>query len=358
MDIQIVYASSGLGLKKDASILESALNAMGHSCQQVQLHPTPAWRNKLSYFRYRLLNTYCPKPIEHLYYPVSRWFKAFLNGAPKADLVIHLENIRPSYLSARSKHWLIPNQEWFIESRSPYLAFIDRVLCKTHHAQTVFSSLHPRTCFLGFTSSTNATATVIPNKDYKLAIHVAGNSQFKGTDILVNTWRQHPDWPSLVVVSKHTEQSQSNPDNLKICKDLGNEELSRLWQEAGFAIIPSEVEGYGHVLAEAMSHGCVTITTDAPPMNELINKDRGFLIPSDTSQPFRLGTRYQVSAQSLEQAISEALNTDEARLRHLSQASVMWYEHNHAAFLQRLKELTNQLSGQPLDRSLKEFPEM
>ncbi|WP_303289453.1 glycosyltransferase [Marinobacter sp. SS5-14b] len=352
MNIQIIYASSGLGLRKDAHILDSALTVMGHTCHQVQLRPTPEWRNRLSHFRYRVVTRYFPEPAKRLYYQLNRWMKVSVCKGPKADLVIHLENIRPSHLSAGTIHWLIPNQEWFIESRTPYLNFIDSVLCKTRLAEAIFSSRHPSTYFLGFTGSANTEVMLSLNKNFKLALHVAGNSRFKGTEALLACWQKHPEWPTLVVASQHIDDQKTYPHNLTVRKSLSDKELSNLWARAGFAIIPSEVEGYGQALAEAMSFGCVPITTDAAPMNELINKHRGYLVPAPLSQPFRLGTRYFVSEKELEKVISEALETSESTLQKMSEASAEWYRHNHADFLVRLENQINQMTEQPHGQSM------
>ncbi|MGC8119088.1 glycosyltransferase [Marinobacter sp. VGCF2001] len=355
MDVLIVYANSGRGLQKDARIMEAALQRLGHQARQVQLPPTPLWRSRLSAYRFKALERLCPGFLSKLFYRTQIALLRLLHTGQRADLVIHLENLWISQLAAGRRHWLIPNQEWFIESRGPYLSFINRILCKTHHAVSIFSALHSDTRYLGFTGGEIGARTGLERKDYCLALHVAGNSQFKGTQRVIECWQKHPDWPELVIVSQH--QDTSSAANIRIEKSLTNTELNTLWAQAGFAVLPSEVEGYGQVLAESMANGCITITTDAPPMNELVGEDRGILAEVERKLTFRLGTRYLVSEQALEQSIQAAIDQPPATLAHMSRLAIEWYSINHEQFLSRLESQLKDLVAPPLDQSAQESPE-
>lgn len=357
MRVLIVYSSSGRGLQKDAGILEAALQELGHQCRQAQLPPTPSWRSSLSSYRFKLLKRYCPGALTQIFYRSQVALLRILNPGPRADLVIHLENVRVTQLATGRHHWLIPNQEWFIESRLPYLGFINRILCKTNHAVSIFSALHSDTHYLGFTGGEISTNTKREKKDYRLALHVAGNSQFKGTQSVLSCWQRHPEWPKLIVVSQHLESTSCSASNIEIRKTLTNNELNALWARAGFAVMPSEVEGYGQTLVESMAHGCVTITTNAPPMNELIEEDRGFLAEVERKLTFRLGTRYFVSERALEQSIQVAITQPKKRLEHMSAHSKQWYITNHKQFLASLQDQLSDLAEPPLDQSALESPE-
>jgi len=342
MHILIVYASSGRGLQKDALILEQALSAMGHSCQPINLSPRPEWRSRLSQYRHKLIGQFLPDSLQSLYYRCRLLLQRFVPGKPSANIVIHLENIHTAYLPIRAKHWLIPNQEWFVESRTPYLRYIDQVLCKTQVAVSIFSRLHTNAVYLGFSGLPTQAGPAPADKNYHQAIHVAGNSQFKGTATLVACWLKHPEWPTLVVVSQHVTKADSKAENIVFLQNLTDEALANYWCQSGFAVIPSEVEGYGQVLAEAMSYGCVTVTTDAPPMNELIRENRGFLVPYSETRKFRLGTRYLVSIEALETALQKALATSEEDLERMSGIAESWHQSNQADFLNRLRAVTAQ----------------
>ncbi len=347
MNIIILFSGTGRGLKKDAEILNTALTGMGHYCQQIRLEPKPEWRKRASHYRYRLVDLLVPARYQRLFYKFWLMGITCLRTLPKADLVIHLQNTHPSYLPIRARHWLIPNQEWFIQARQPYLDFIDKVLCKTHHAVTIYSKLHSAAHYLGFNGSPARKQQPAPVKNFRTFLHVSGNSQFKGTNALLACWAQHPEWPVLTVVSNHlSSRPNPLPANIVHHQNLPDETLINHWQQAGFAIIPSEVEGYGQVLAEAMSYGCITITTNAPPMNELVSENRGILIVAEKAGKFRLGTRYQVTQEGIEQAVEQALVLDQASQQALSENAVSWYQNNHQAFEQRLSSFIDELPAQ------------
>lgn len=337
MNITILFPGSGRGLQKDADILNATLTGMGHNCQQIRLTPEPEWRKRAAHYRFRLVNLLIPTRHQPLFYRLWLKVTTCLNTQPDADLVIHLQNTHPGYLPIPARHWLIPNQEWFIPALKPYLGFIDQVLCKTHHAVTIFSELHSATHYLGFTGSPAVKPLPTPEMNFKAFLHVAGNSQFKGTTPLITCWAQHPEWPPLILVSNHPPASPASlPANIIHYQNISDDALTAHWQQAGFAIIPSEVEGYGQVLAEAMSYGCITMTTNAAPMNELVSENRGILIPAKETGKFRLGTRYQVTPEGIEQAIERAVALDQTALQALSENATSWHKHNHLAFEQRL----------------------
>jgi hypothetical protein len=337
MNIAIILSGSGRGLQKDADILSATLTAMGHSCRQIKITPAPEWQKRASHYRFRLVNSLFPARYQPLFYKFWRRAITFGKHQPSASLIIHLQNVHPRYLTNNAQHWLIPNQEWFIPARQPYLMFMNQVLCKTHHAVSIFSRLHSSTHYLGFTSSPAAEPLPAADKNFKAFLHVAGNSQFKGTAALVTCWAQHSEWPKLIVVSNHFPIKKGMlPANITHYENLAEKELISLWQQAGLAIIPSEVEGYGQVLAEAMSYGCITITTNAPPMNELVAENRGILIPARKAGKFRLGTLYQVTPEGIEQAVEQAMRVDQASLHTLSESAISWHRDNHLAFEQRL----------------------
>jgi predicted oxidoreductase (fatty acid repression mutant protein) len=106
-----------------------------------------------------------------------------------------------------------------------------------------------------------------------------------------------------------------------------------------------------------MAYGCITITTDAPPMNELVGKDRGFLAHVERKLTFRLGTRYLVSEQALEQSIQAAIDQPPATLAYMSRRAIEWYSTNHEQFLSRLESQLKDLVAPPLDQSAQESPE-
>lgn len=63
------------------------------------------------------------------------------------------------------------------------------------------------------------------------------------------------------------------------------EDVRRLQNSHGIHVCVSEREGFGHYINEARAVGALVVTTNHPPMNELITEETGVLV-----QPYR--TRY------------------------------------------------------------------
>jgi glycosyltransferase involved in cell wall biosynthesis len=108
-----------------------------------------------------------------------------------------------------------------------------------------------------------------------------------------------------------------------------------LQNDSGIHLCPSEMEGFGHYIAEPMSAGCVVATTDGAPMNELVSPDRGFLVKTASRAPYMLGSRYSIDESSFEETIDEILETGEEELRSLAMKARSWYEQNDVDFRRR-----------------------
>jgi glycosyltransferase involved in cell wall biosynthesis len=109
-----------------------------------------------------------------------------------------------------------------------------------------------------------------------------------------------------------------------------------LQNRSGVHVCPSEAEGWGHYLVEGMSAGAVVITTDAPPMNEIVQPEHGVLCDYSTSTPMHFGTKYFVSPEALEAAVRSTLERDPADLQAMGRLARACYLDNHRAFVARL----------------------
>lgn len=254
------------------------------------------------------------------------------------DVNIFLEDIDPACLPLAPIHVLIPNQEWFQDRARPHLGAIDAVLCKTRHAEEIFRPLVKRVEYSSFTSVDRRNARV--RTDYGSFVHVAGRSKQKGTDAVFTTWARHPEWPTLTVIQHPLHRREVTAPNIRyLAGRLDDDALRSVQNRSGVHVCPSEAEGFGHTLVEAMSCGAVVVTTDGPPMNELLTPDRGVLVPYRRTARQRLGTNYYVDVDALEQAIARVIALSDTEKRALGASARRWYEVNDRFFRRRIVEL-------------------
>jgi glycosyltransferase involved in cell wall biosynthesis len=108
-------------------------------------------------------------------------------------------------------------------------------------------------------------------------------------------------------------------------------------------LCPSEAEGFGHSIVEAMSCEAVVVTTDAPPMNEIVTTNRGVLVRAARSEPMRLGTRYFADVDDLELQIGRVIAMKPEERRALGQNARQWYLTQREAFKSAMKAFLDEI---------------
>ncbi|MGH8153047.1 MAG: glycosyltransferase, partial [Rhodanobacteraceae bacterium] len=258
------------------------------------------------------------------------------NGLPPPyDLVLMEEHVAPAFLDDAQFRVVLPHPEWFLPRDLEALSRIDLVLAKTHEAQRIFAAQGcPATC-IGFTSEDRLDKSVPRERAF---FHLAGSSRNKATEPLLALWRRHPEWPRLTVL-QHPREAKSGAPAANIEHRVGyldEAELKRRQNAHLFHLCPSETEGFGHYIVEAMSVGAVVVTLDAPPMNEMISEDRGILVPYSRTGSQHLATTYHFDDDAMENAIQRAIGMNDAHCETLGLAARGWYEAERAAFPGRL----------------------
>ncbi|WP_405419995.1 glycosyltransferase [Marinobacter flavimaris] len=225
-----------------------------------------------------------------------------------------------------------------------YLQDIDQVLCKTHTAEKSFEGRHPDVRYLGFSTQQAEHTNLSTDRGVDISfLHVAGTSPLKGTTPVLQSWLRHPEWPILTLVADQVELPNPIPGNIRPLSRVTNQEMQELWRTATFAVMPSEAEGFGQILIEAMVNGAVAITTDAPPMNELIRPERGYLVPYSSEKRCRLGKRYLVSDRALEDTIERILTVGQDEWNTKTANAARWVATNHEQFVQRVRQLLEEI---------------
>jgi glycosyltransferase involved in cell wall biosynthesis len=327
--VNLIGWDNGVGLSRDLRLIEHALREAG-----LQVHLQPArGRGKL-----------------------RKWFGPWLQrarltghrllGRERYDLNIMLEHVKPEYLQAAERNAFIPNPEWCLPADVRRLRHIDRVMTKTRHAEPIFQRHGCGVSPIGFTSGDRHLPGVERQRSF---LHLAGRSSAKRTRMVMETWARHPEWPVLTVV-QHPRMADFRPQAANIVHRvdyLDDAELRELQNANLFHLCPSETEGFGHYIVEALSVGAIVLTTDAEPMNELVTPERGILMPFARTDRQQLATRYLVEADALEAAVASALAMDDTQVHAKQDAARTFFLDNDAAFRSRLVDAVVALAGNP-----------
>lgn len=252
------------------------------------------------------------------------------------DLQIHLERFNPHIFPIADVNVMIPNQEWF---EKPWLGFLknfDAFFTKTAFATKIFNDLGVKTEFIGFTSEDRYIPTV--KKDPYHWVHVAGKSIQKQTEMVIRTWEKNPGFPQLTIIQDpRFWKPRTLSKNINYMIDRVSEDVLKIIQNTSVIhVCPSVTEGFGHYIMEAMSAKSIVLTTDGPPMNELVTKERGILIPSSRNEPMNLSTKFYVDEHSLAEAVIKTTIMDDGLKNDMANAAREFFLRNDAEFQVKL----------------------
>lgn len=262
----------------------------------------------------------------------------------KFDVNLMDEHLRPEYAPFARRNVLMPHPEWFDVAWTPELRMIDRVFAKTRHAVPLFEALGCRTDFVGFTSFDRLLRDVPREPTF---FHLGGRSGNKGSQAILDLWSRKPSWPHLTLIQrKPLRLPATMPANVRLVRDyLDDAELQTLQNRNLFHLCPSETEGFGHHLVEGLSVGAILLATDAPPMNEMVTRERGVLAGYSRTGTQQLATTYYIDAAELEAAVERMLAFGASERRVLSENARAWWEDNDRAFGARLANAITALAS-------------
>lgn len=215
------------------------------------------------------------------------------------QIIIHCERISWANIEKSCDHWLLVNPEWITEQDRPWInRYFTRLLCKTDVGADMCRDLFPGVPVynVGFTSRDQFDHRV---ERVERFLHIAGKSSVKGTRAVVDAWRwKSPDggkmrWPLTVVSDLFSDDL---PEGVTLLRNVSDDKLRELQNSHSVHIQPSEYEGFGHVLWEALSTGNRLITTAAPPMDGF---KPAVWVDSYNSYKINYATAYRVSAIEL-----------------------------------------------------------
>lgn len=298
LKINLIYKQNRSGLGRDGELLYAELKKLGHSVHQHKIEVL--------------------QPLSY------------------ADVNIFLEDFNNFFLSYANKNYLIPNPEWFLYPTS-CLSQFDMILCKTQEAENIFKLYHPHTVFMGFTSTDRLKKKF--TKQYDHILHLAGTSQQKGTDTVVNAWTKNPHLPNLYLIKSRGRTDYPPTSNIRYCYEfIDDSTLENIQNKCGIHICTSETEGFGHYIMEAFSCKAIVITTDAPPMNEFV-KDSRCLVGYNRSSQQNLATNYYVDESQLATVVEGLMKLPIEELKKIGSQNRRLFLKNKKKFKDRLAEI-------------------
>jgi glycosyltransferase involved in cell wall biosynthesis len=323
--VRIISKSNGVGLTRDIKLLANCLQQAGYD---VLVHSIsiPEARHRRSMLRQSLAYLQLKSP--------------WSGSAAQSDgvyLNVMLEHVWPEFLPRASRNVVVPNPEWFDRNDLRFLPEVDCVWAKTRETERTFARLGCRTRFISFDSDDRYDVNVPSELRF---FHLAGMSTMKGTARLVRAWVRRPHWPTLTIVqhSADLHAPEARAPNLdRRCGYIDDTQLRWEQNACRFHICPSLTEGWGHYIAEALSVGAVTLTVDAPPMNELVTEDRGLLMRYQDTGTQRLAKTYQFRETELQAAVEHATAMSNERWSRLSAHARAWFEENSGGFQSRVQ---------------------
>lgn len=224
------------------------------------------------------------------------------------------------------------------------------LLCKTKQIYSTLKNFFPdkTIIFTGFTSFDKYDPKI--PKDYRKFVHIPGKSPFKGSEIILKTWINHPEWPEITIIARDEIGKRLkfyikkyNPQNIKlITKFLDKNDLEKISNKFGIHICSSRHEGFGHYIHEAKSVKAVILYTNAPSMNETF-KDGvdGIGIACVYAEMENDGfcPAFDITEKGLEEAVNKVINMSELELRNIGENSRKSYIAETNRFESRLKDI-------------------
>lgn len=124
----------------------------------------------------------------------------------------------------------------------------------------------------------------------KQAIAVGRYVYEKGFDLLIQAWKlvadRHPDWQLHIYGAGERESYEEKIrmerlEGVIVCHPATGD-IHRHYADSAFYVCSSRFEGFGMVLAEAMSHGVPCVSFDCPcgPRNIIRHETDGLLVPN------------------------------------------------------------------------------
>lgn len=182
-----------------------------------------------------------------------------------------------------------------------FMKDISYIFVKTHYGEKIMDLLQKKyklkckIIFIGFTTIFPLSQH-INKRDYSIILHLAGAHRWKNTDAIIKCWLNNSDFPNIIIgcyddcldnglykyLTKDELANIKNHKNITFYnKKMEFDDIVKLKYQYAIHLCPSIREGYGHIINEGRITKSLIITSNLPPMNELIDSTCGILIECD-----------------------------------------------------------------------------
>ncbi len=275
--------ANGAGLQKDTEILRGLLESYGH--------------------------------VVH-----AEMFNARAPSFRHVDVVIFLEVVDARWIRYGRRRWVVPNCEWWYGIWDRLVPSMDRVLCKTKDCYDRWSRKvgSGRCVYVGFESIDYYREDIEREPRF---LHLAGKSLAKNTSAVVSAWKQYQIQHPLII-------STANPEFVRLAAGVSNvtvverfSDVTRIMNKCRYHVMPSQNEGFGHALHEALACKGVVITTDAPPMNEFSGIPKSLLVPVCRRMPRMMTEMFEVEPVRVAEAVDKAVQLEDVQLDAMAESA-------------------------------------
>jgi glycosyltransferase involved in cell wall biosynthesis len=263
----------------------------------------------------------------------------------------------------------MPNHEFLKSQDLEKIEYVDYVLCKTELCLQIFTLLKERrslqmiVLFTSFTSMDQKQSSSIL-KDFSRFLHLAGKSFLKQTDVVLETWLSHPEWPHITVLcyrdcmklleENHVDLGKVNKASniYLIAERISNTDVVQLMNSIGIHLCPSSVESFGHYANEARSVASLVVATLATPLCEFfVDGENGIGIKARVQKKFNVNgyeaETYSIDKVDLEVAIQKVLGMPLEERVHIGGEGRRQFERHQRDFYSMISVISNLLQQHP-----------
>lgn len=269
----------------------------------------------------------------------------------KDDVHIYISNAQRQLTQMAKIKIIMINHELFLHhpSELEMIKHIDFVLCRTHIGYEVAAETKKKYGLkyeIIYTKFTSMFPTIEIKKIHNMILHSAGEHYWKQTDAVIKAWKNNSTLPMIIITC--SGQCYNNikeiikndvPANMRLYDNLiEKERFTRLKNGCGIHLCPSIVEGYGHYINEARKVRSLIVTSNYPPMNELVSNDTGILVDCTEYGKKRNGAVLCfIDQMGIKDGIIRAINTDYKTRENMIENGYIRYENDTKYFNKTMK---------------------